>query len=447
MCKNFFVSHIENADRAFELVRKATPLLTANNKDGFGYVAVNAQGNAWCERWLDVTKAWVMRGSAEAPHGLTELLGGAPYYNAWGRPRALKGDAAPKLIMAHSRMSTSNVTLNNVHPFALTRNDDSGVTALVHNGVVREYGAHKLDTSGSDGCDSMGILNAYLTEGADSDPQAFRKVAERFSGWYACGVVNTRRGANPTFDVFRYMASLHCVAVKGIGLVWTTDPSDAQAAAKAIKAKVVSQWECKPGVFARIDITTGETLAQFKFEGKSQTTGWNGSSYGGATAWRRPSTPAVSRKTYVSRKIDAIVGKVDMVDTTAVLDLVQSESARKHAKKVAKEEQDRLDFEADLKGAIMGETPDKELQLLERYAEIAQEWYMSDAVSQAMAEAHLDMSGAISLLGKTEGFSDNAIAVIEYEYLLLHAQEESTADVVESDDVGHIMALRGEMQS
>lgn len=262
MCKIFAIAGIERGAerRAVSLLRNITPMLTKVNTDGFGYAAYTPETNAIRgERWLNVEHAWRVRlRGDQTPIELRDAVETVDgLYNNFGSTKRAYRSA----LIAHARSATSKKGMRNVHPFV--RDTPNGPVAFVHNGVISNV--EELDLSGSDDCDSAGILNAYCSADVGNNPKAIQDMADEVSGWYACAVLG-HDGKRPYVDIFKNdTARLSMTIVSGVGTVWSTDEADVFAAARACGFRVSSTGHLRSGILMRLDAVTGNVMQKVPF--------------------------------------------------------------------------------------------------------------------------------------------------------------------------------------
>lgn len=258
MCKLFAVTGIKDSALAWALVQQATPALTQFDKDGFGYTSYSLEKGLAGERWLNPKHAWRRRYRGKIPADFADVLvDRGQIYNRIIRTPSHNEDITT--IAAHSRMATSKVNLRNVHPFSV-KMDDETIT-LIHNGVVDKL---PLDLTGSDDCDSMGILNAYLYSGVDQNPNNIQALVDSLDGSFACIIMHSG-GERPFVDIFRnYGSSLHLFKTSA-GTLWSTSEAIAADTCKKLKAHVSGAWDVQSGKLIRLCAITGEIISTTDF--------------------------------------------------------------------------------------------------------------------------------------------------------------------------------------
>lgn len=298
MCKIMAIVGIDQDPKAqrlaWEFVKAARPWLTAKDDDGFGYAILDAgSGELRGEKWLDPKDAFKRRRSERAPEGLRDVLTGRLVEHTTIGKGARRARTPISTVIAHARMATCGVSLANVHPFVRTV-EEGRELALIHNGVVGSVG---MDLSGSDKCDSAGILNAYAAAEAHLDPGMWQVAADDVLGSYACAVLMSGPGGH--VDLFRNDGSyLTVTEIEGIGLVWCTTREIVVGAARDLGLRIRGSWSVDPGVLIRLNPEDGQVISKTRFEaakytmsrptttvlGNGSGSGWAG--YGG---WQRDS--------------------------------------------------------------------------------------------------------------------------------------------------------------
>lgn len=263
MCKIFAVAGLnaESAPKAMALLKRATPALTANDKDGFGYSTFARETGLWVERWLTPKYAWRLRNGPQVSKRLNGMI--TPLTSLHSTVGREPKEETITSLIAHSRMATCGVSMSNTHPFV--GKTDIGKFALIHNGVV--YG--NLDLRGSDNCDSVGILNEYLRRDVPSFPANIAEVAEHLSGSFACAVLaHAKQDVPPYMDIFRNSGSqLHAIEVEDIGIVFCTSDTIVCDAAVSLGFNILNIATVDTGRLIRLDAVSGEVLTTATFQG------------------------------------------------------------------------------------------------------------------------------------------------------------------------------------
>lgn len=240
MCKLFMMIGITDSDLAQKMVRAIQPDLCDKDPHGYGLVLWDGspRHSPKVRKWRNPEEAytrWDVDPIRE--RGLLPWIHGKPEYHEAGPEQG-----PVKVILSHSRFATCAKTLRNVHPFQRRR--DGWESTLVHNGVVDSlYG--KLDTEGSDECDSMGLLSTYQAVGAPGDLSKASGIAERLGGWAAFGVITRRtgrgKGSEGFVDIGRSNAPLYVVQTH-VGLIFTTVAEFGMTAARRCGVDVTGSW-------------------------------------------------------------------------------------------------------------------------------------------------------------------------------------------------------------
>lgn len=229
MCRIILFSGITDSTReiASRLAKKVTPEMTAQNRDGFGFAAMDLRGGLSTGRWLSPKAAW-----AENPERSPELREAVRNFGDMlcAEESAFSGRGLAALenfstLVLHARAATSEKTLSGVHPHISL----DGKTALVHNGVVGTENLRLLRSR----CDSEGILNEYLMLQIKKHPERIDDLIAKLQGSYACVVLSAGEGV----DIFKNSAtSLNAVFVPALkNFVLATEPGNILKAAKCLR--------------------------------------------------------------------------------------------------------------------------------------------------------------------------------------------------------------------
>lgn len=154
MCKILTFSNASKIKNQTKLINTAAKLLSAYEKDGFGYVAQGSQG-IFGERTLSPKS---FKSDFKTPNFEAPFV--SPISNTFGVKTAMTGAA-----LFHGRTSTNDKTLLNTHPI------NKHGWSLIHNGVVSNHGPkyemlttndteHVLEHLSSSGIEG---LEKYLT--------------------------------------------------------------------------------------------------------------------------------------------------------------------------------------------------------------------------------------------------------------------------------------------
>jgi predicted glutamine amidotransferase len=266
MCKIMMFAGIKpsKTSQAWKWAVEAAPLLSEDDKDGFGYAAA-AEGQIFGERWLHPEETFLRRTARTKSERYMQAQFGSAVdipdvYNSFGdltlTPRV-------QALMLHARMATCAKSLRNTHPFV----QDSGegpATALIHNGVISNAATLQNRTSS---CDSECILNEYTDSNVARCPDNIQDVADLLRGYYACGVLS-HDGERPILDVFKSSrASLHVVWVGALGTyVFCTSEEILRETAERAKMRLSTVAAVTEGHLIRLDVVTGRTLCVAEFD-------------------------------------------------------------------------------------------------------------------------------------------------------------------------------------
>lgn len=282
MCKIMIMSGItdETKDNAWAFCKAMAVKMSAPNsteKDGFGYAAIDAQGNLFGERWIDNADAFKHQNpyGSEIDHTYLKrykILSKEKTYGNFG----VFNDNIRSITM-HSRLSTNTVNYKNTHPFV------ENFTSVVHNGVI--YNDDKL-TKKTSTCDSEVILHEYIKYNIANHPNKFKKVANRLQGYYALGIFSKTNEGRIILDVIKDgSAKLEAFVIKELNCLvfatpkWSSSP--VEDACKILGFTILSKYEVKANRLQRLDALTGETIGYESFKPRNfgttntQTTKWN----------------------------------------------------------------------------------------------------------------------------------------------------------------------------
>jgi hypothetical protein len=231
---------ITDSELAQKMVRAIQPDLCDKDPHGYGLVLWDGSPRhaPKVRKWRNPEEAYT-RWDIDPiqASGLLPWVHGKPEYHEAGPEQG-----PLRVILSHSRFATCAKTLRNVHPFQRRR--DGWESTLVHNGVVDSL-YEKLDTEGSDDCDSMGLLATYQAVGAPGDLAKASQIAERLGGWAAFGVITRRtgrgKGSEGFVDIGRSNAPLYVVQTH-VGLIFTTVAEFGLKAARRCGVEVTGSW-------------------------------------------------------------------------------------------------------------------------------------------------------------------------------------------------------------
>lgn len=255
MCKILSVIGINNVPvkRLSEFLRVASTVLSTDDKDGFGYAAVNSSG-LFGERWLNNRDAFRVRDNTDyIARIMRELLGTVSLpstYNAFGNT---EGFSTATSMLLHARKSTNTVNIENTHPFVI------GESALIHNGVVSAASVkNELST-----CDSELIAQLYAKHGVGSVPDNIHSVAQDLSGWYACAVLS-KTDSGYIVDIFKdAKADLNYAQIPELGNahVYSTSRVQLMKICKQLRFKTPHIFDVNHNTFIRFNALTGAVIS------------------------------------------------------------------------------------------------------------------------------------------------------------------------------------------
>lgn len=270
MCKLAMITGItdETRENAWMFVKEMAKEMSGSpEKDGFGYAAIDNEGELFGERWLHNNEAFMHRN----PFGnkidnemlkKCKILSREKVYGSFG-----KLNDNIRSITLHSRMATNTVNYRNTHPFV------EDYTSVVHNGVISNDA--KLTKKYST-CDSEVILHEYIKYNVGNKPHKFQKVANKLEGYYALGIFSRTSQGRVILDVVKDgSARLDAFFVKELNCLvfatpkWSTNP--VEDVCKKLGFTVESKYKVKDCKLQRFDAMTGEPLAYLTFKPKERT--------------------------------------------------------------------------------------------------------------------------------------------------------------------------------
>ena len=252
MCKLAIIPFIPKGaeNKVFKLSHELTKLMCANDQDGFGYMALGDKG-LFGERWLDPKHAWEVPSLHNnlSQYALCLDTPGTGSYNKFG-------DKTNRLysIALHARMSTCDVSLDNVHPFI----NESGRIGIVHNGVITNANQYKPRLST---CDSESILHQYEKHSVSNNFDSLQNAVDGLDGWF--DVAAYTRNVNNVWhlDIFKESkANLFMCNVDDIGPIFITAPHHLINACAKLKMKHSPLIKVSNNVAIRHDAMTGKVI-------------------------------------------------------------------------------------------------------------------------------------------------------------------------------------------
>jgi hypothetical protein len=290
MCKVLMTVGVKKSKRILnaKFLMASLPFMSKTDNDGLGYAAGDGT-NLWGERWLNNHSAFKTRnGYGKIAAKMNSVFGDAlttneKEYNSFGQGKMVNASS----ILLHTRKATCSKNIMNTHPFVI---DD---TALIHNGVIsnsskvmEEFKETQVST-----CDSEAILQEYLYNGVNLDPEQIKNVSDMIDGWYVVGVISKNKDGRQVVDVFKCdNSSLQVAWIKELeNFVFCTTMDILEKTAKAAGMKILESNTLKGGYLFRFDAVTGEKLAQVEFVpeclSKNKKEIWAGSSASNASSY------------------------------------------------------------------------------------------------------------------------------------------------------------------
>lgn len=254
---------------AWKLALALTPLLTASDNDGFGYMALSDKG-LYGERWVNTKQAFKKRRQIK---NTPELMNYADVfktiegYNTFGD----RGKRTFSLAL-HARKATCGVSLGNTHPFV----DDTATLGIIHNGVITNSSQLGVATSG---CDSEAILNMASKFSVSEDIEHWQSATAELTGWYAVAAFVKDAQNTWHLDIVKdSMASLYAGYVDQLeAVVFCTSQEVLLKAAKAAGMTVSGIYEVLDDVAIRHDAKTGGVTYTLQLEATdTREASWNG---------------------------------------------------------------------------------------------------------------------------------------------------------------------------
>ena len=262
MCKIAVFPHIKQGheSKALKLAQAMTPGMTAQDKDGFGYMTLGENG-IFGERWLDVKKAWKGKPKIDKAlyNALTiygDSLVSPETYNAFGIP-----SKRIFCIALHGRLSTNSVSIENTHPFVR----DCEKNAIIHNGIISNTHEFKADMKTT--CDSETILIQVKKSKLAESPKAIQDVSDQLNGYFAVASLAKTESGQWVLDVFKdSKASLYAVFVAELqSFVFCTDAKIVRDACRKIGFHALQSFQVSDNTLIRHNPMTGEVLARESF--------------------------------------------------------------------------------------------------------------------------------------------------------------------------------------
>lgn len=244
---------------AWKLAVALTPLLTAQDNDGFGYMAFGDKG-LYGERWVNVKQAWRARKKVSDIPPLvnySDVLYPIDGYNMFGE----RGKNRTYSIALHARKATCGVSLANTHPFL----NGKATLGIIHNGIITN--SHMLGVP-QHGCDSEAILSLAHRYNVNDDMEHWQNVVDELSGWWAVAAFSQNDKGKWHLDIVHdHVSDLYAGYVDQLeALVFCTSQEVLKKAAKSVGMTVSSMYEVVSDVALRHDVLTGSLIETMPLE-------------------------------------------------------------------------------------------------------------------------------------------------------------------------------------
>lgn len=268
MCKVMMMAGVNDSNRklAWEFTKQMAIQMTPGNNDGLGYAAITSDGELFGERWHQNSEAFISRPHADIPSdeevslvrkydGMLGHTQKPVRYNKYG---SVNEDSMVAITL-HTRLATSGKQFINTHPFV------RGNTSLIHNGVISNADSLELIQST---CDSEAILNLYVKHNVQNHMAGIQKVANKLSGYYACGVLTETKQFGPVLDIFKdTRARLSAAFIRDMGImVFSTSIDDIETVCAKMGMEVAYKFTVSDGMLLRLSVLTGNPVATQKFK-------------------------------------------------------------------------------------------------------------------------------------------------------------------------------------
>lgn len=269
MCKIFAMTNMEKVVLSKKFINIVkNEVCKKSDDDGFGYAVLGQDGKLGGERSIRPKSFKPLSGAPDDKivYSLPITLKSA---NMFGQIDLLN----PKSFIAHGRLSTNTVSLENTHPFT------NGEVALIHNGVVYDE-LDEVKESLTTNCDTE-ILLRYWEKGG------MKAIEESVSGYYAMAVLDKSGKLHIARDDRAMLYISYCRTVHSF--IIATTPDIIKGVAKNMKWSIEQPEELIENFYAVFD--GNEIVKQEKIDpwgmvrayGKSagaRALGWENEDYG-----------------------------------------------------------------------------------------------------------------------------------------------------------------------
>ncbi len=285
MCKIACITKItpETSENAKKFIKVMSKTMSRSDHDGWGYAAIDKDGNLFGERWKNPDHAFAadaIRANANAKAAIDKFKGFLKIkevppiqYNYFGELGEGLDSKILKGAILHARTATTPNIMANTHPFV------SGNTALIHNGGIHNTDELVMKISS---CDSEAILNEYVRVGVGLDINKIGQMAANLRGTYACGVLTKDAQEHWIMDVFRdrganlsafFIQELDCVVIATPGVNFNSDTRFTQSgygpvfmACQQLGFTITEEYEVKTSSVVRTDLESGEVIENIDFD-------------------------------------------------------------------------------------------------------------------------------------------------------------------------------------
>lgn len=233
MCKIFAMTNMEKVVLSKKFINIVkNEVCKKSDDDGFGYAVLGQDGKLGGERTIRPKSFKPLSGAPEdkVVYSLPITLKSA---NMFGQIDLLN----PKAFIAHGRLSTNTVSIENTHPFT------NGEVALVHNGVVYDE-LDEVKESLTTNCDTE-ILLRYWEKGG------MKAIEENVSGYYAMAVLDKAGKLHIARDDRAMLYISYCRTVHSF--IIATTPDIIKGVAKNMKWNIEQPEELLENFYAVFD--------------------------------------------------------------------------------------------------------------------------------------------------------------------------------------------------
>lgn len=268
MCKLLIVLGAKKPKEVQAFMGAMLTPMSRGNSDGAGYTAIRKDGSIFTERWKDNKLALKGDPKGAIENKIKDQFGPLvdvtkvdAEYSAQGN--IMWGDVTS--VIMHTRLATCDKTFANVHPFV----DNDNLTAIAHNGVIRNHKDYKKLNST---CDSETVLTQYNKMEVGKTPSKAIEMIQDFEGYWAIGATTLDANGKRILDIFtsntQPSSGSLCVAyIKELdGYVMASTATHIKEAITDLKwDKDFTTFDIQPHVFSRFDAVTGDRIQAIDF--------------------------------------------------------------------------------------------------------------------------------------------------------------------------------------